>query len=103
MLLAVHDPERASRPSCHNLCKSYRLTPAEGRVAERLAAGDSPHEIQQRLGLSRNTFRTHAQRLLDKTGAKHRGALIRLLLTNTFVPPPYAPRTATGRRGKTLA
>ena len=49
------------------------LSPREMQVLEELLAGRSNQEIAERLGVSRNTVKTHVARLLDKLGAKRRG------------------------------
>src|SRR5688500_17043687 len=42
------------------------LTPAEWRVLDELRAGRSNREIADRLGLSRNTVKTHVSSILGK-------------------------------------
>jgi len=45
----------------------------ELQVLEQILAGRSNQEIADRLGVSRNTVKTHVARLLEKLGAKRRG------------------------------
>lgn len=49
-----------------------RLTAAEARVLQHLAAGYSNDEIAAGLGVSTNTVRTHVQRITGKLGADSR-------------------------------
>jgi DNA-binding CsgD family transcriptional regulator len=51
------------------------LTPAETRVAEAAAAGDSNSEIARRLHLSVNTVETHLKRVYSKLGIHSRRQL----------------------------
>ncbi len=57
----------------------YQLTPAETRVAELLAEGETLAAIAGRLGSSPHTIRTHLNRVFDKTGCHRQADLIRLL------------------------
>ena len=47
----------------------YGLTPTEATVCGLLAEGRSVAEIQDQLGITANTARTHVKRILAKTGA----------------------------------
>jgi DNA-binding CsgD family transcriptional regulator/PAS domain-containing protein len=58
----------------------YRATPAEIRVAERLAAGDAPKRIAESLAISVATVREHLRALYRKTGTSRQSELIRLLV-----------------------
>lgn len=51
------------------------LTPAEWRVLEEVRRGRSNPEIADRLGLSRNTVKTHVSSILDKLELRDRGDL----------------------------
>jgi DNA-binding CsgD family transcriptional regulator len=57
----------------------YQLTPAETRVAELLAKGETLAAIAGRLGSSPHTVRTHLNRVFDKTGCHRQADLVRLL------------------------
>jgi len=57
----------------------YRLSPAEGRVLARLAAGLVPKEVASELQLSMATVRTHIRALFDKTGCRRQSELMRLV------------------------
>jgi DNA-binding CsgD family transcriptional regulator len=63
----------------------FALTPAERRVLDRLALGESAAEIARALGIAPTTVKTHISRLLSKTGARQRAELI--ALTYRLCPP----------------
>ena len=62
------------------LCELFSFTPAEARVAGKLALGRSLEEIAVELGISLETVRTHAKRALSKSGTDRQGELISLML-----------------------
>lgn len=60
--------------------EAYRLTPAEERVAERLASGLCVGEIAKQLGITVETVRCHLKRTYSKTGVHRQVELVSLLL-----------------------
>jgi len=60
------------------LAALYGLTPAESRVLAAIAAGATPLETAQQLGVGLGTARTHLLRLFAKTGTRRQADLIRL-------------------------
>jgi DNA-binding CsgD family transcriptional regulator/pimeloyl-ACP methyl ester carboxylesterase len=58
---------------------AFGLTPAEARVAARVARGATAPETAQALGLSSETVKTHVKAVLHKTGARGVKDLARLL------------------------
>lgn len=56
----------------------YGLTPAEARVFERVAAGDTPTQIADRLGLAVSTVKSHLLHVFEKTGCKRQADLAKL-------------------------
>jgi DNA-binding CsgD family transcriptional regulator/PAS domain-containing protein len=56
----------------------FGLTPAETRVFELAAAGDSPDQMAVRLGIAPSTVRTHLQRVYEKTGRHRQVELVAL-------------------------
>jgi DNA-binding CsgD family transcriptional regulator/PAS domain-containing protein len=56
----------------------YELTPAEVRVFELIADGDTPAEISAALGIAPSTVKTHLLRLFEKTGCNRQADLARL-------------------------
>ena len=57
----------------------FDLTPAEARVARRLAAGDTVGDIAEAGGVSVNTVRTQVRGVLEKTGCHRQAEIIALL------------------------
>jgi DNA-binding CsgD family transcriptional regulator len=76
----VTDPERFPLPSSAHLQQAFGLTPAETRVAMAILDGKTVERLADELCISRNTARTHLQRLFAKTGAARQADLIRTLL-----------------------
>ncbi len=61
----------------------YSLTPAEVRVMELIAAGQTLRDVGVALGKSVHTIRTHLNRVFDKTGAHRQADLVRLVSATT--------------------
>jgi DNA-binding CsgD family transcriptional regulator/PAS domain-containing protein len=78
-ILAI-DASLRPEPDVPLLCELFSLTPAEARVAGKLALGRNLEEIATELGISLETVRTHAKRALSKTGTDRQGELISLML-----------------------
>lgn len=57
----------------------FDFTPAEARVALALGEGASVDDAAQRLGVSRETVRSHLRAIFSKTGVSRQSALVRLL------------------------
>lgn len=77
--LLICDPNRTQGLPDTLLRKIFGLTPAESRVAQALAAGQTPGEYADTAGVGIRTVRTHISRLLAKTGARNRVELMRIL------------------------
>ncbi|HMN81871.1 MAG TPA: helix-turn-helix transcriptional regulator [Burkholderiaceae bacterium] len=78
-LVTVHDPQTPLRLHTDGLADLFALTPAELRVAEVLADGQSPAAAAQLLSLSEGTVRTHLRTIFKKTGTHRQAELVRLL------------------------
>lgn len=63
------------------------LTPREQEVLRLVAAGLSNQEIRETLVLSEATVKTHVARILFKTGARDRAAVVALAYRSGFVHP----------------
>ena len=83
----VGDPEREPRLPEEHLADEYGLTPAESRIAARLATGRALSDIADELEITINTARTHVKRIHAKTGTRRLTELVALVL-----------RTAAGLR-----
>jgi DNA-binding CsgD family transcriptional regulator len=57
----------------------FDMSPAEARVARRLAAGHTVDEIAVLDKVSRNTVRTQVRGVLDKTGCRRQTEVVALL------------------------
>jgi DNA-binding CsgD family transcriptional regulator len=83
VLVSFDDTAMLSR-RVHFAAALYGLSPAQARLARDLVGGQGLAEIATGSGVSVNTLRTQLQRIFDKTGARSRAALTRvLLLTDT--------------------
>lgn len=76
------------KPDVPVLCELFLLTPAEARVAGKLALGQSVEEIAAEAKISVDTVRTHLKRILAKTGTTRQGELISLILRSVPVRRP---------------
>jgi DNA-binding CsgD family transcriptional regulator/PAS domain-containing protein len=84
VIVFVTDPEETPQTTPETLAGLYGLTAAESCLARRLMQGGSLVDSAEHLGVTHNTVRTHLQRIYDKTGTRHQGELIRLLITGTM-------------------
>ncbi|WP_455231453.1 helix-turn-helix transcriptional regulator [Geopseudomonas aromaticivorans] len=78
--LILRDSNRPAQPSEPLLRQLYQLTPAEASLAVLLGEGLTLEESATRLGISRNTARSHLRAVFAKTGVKRQTALVQLLL-----------------------
>ena len=76
----ISDPEAQVESAADLLVRVYGLTRAEAALAQRLMQGQSLAAAADELGVSRNTVKTHLQRIFTKTGTHRQSELIRLLL-----------------------
>ena len=76
----ITDPERSRVPAAAHLQRGFGLSAAETRVAMAFLDGETVDSLADRLCISRNTARTHLQRLFAKTGTTRQADLIRVLL-----------------------
>jgi DNA-binding CsgD family transcriptional regulator len=61
--------------------RRFGLTPAEARLAQAIAEGETLREVAERSQVSINTVRTHLQRVFDKTDTRRQAQLVRLVAT----------------------
>ncbi|MCC6717291.1 MAG: helix-turn-helix transcriptional regulator [Acetobacteraceae bacterium] len=81
VLVCLHDPLAASRPSLRMLREVFGLTQSEAMLAGELMAGRAPREIAAQSRRSLPTVRSHLARLLAKTGADRQATLLQRLGT----------------------
>jgi len=79
-LLMIHQPGLAKEVDPGFLAAAFTFTPAEARMAARLAAGLSVDEIAVEFNVSVATIRTQLASVFDKTGTRRQAELVRLLL-----------------------
>lgn len=58
---------------------AFGLTPAEARLAARIAGGESLEDAAEALGIAKNTARNQLKAVLAKTGTARQGELVALL------------------------
>lgn len=73
------DFEPAGSVLTPDLASSYHLTPGETRLATLVADGFGLKESARKLGITRNTARTHMKRVYAKIGVHSQADLVRLL------------------------
>jgi hypothetical protein len=88
-LVFVSDPAVEQMPSITALRQLYGLTSAEAHVAGRIALGWDLRKIASERGSALETVRRQSKQVLTKTGARHRGDLVRRLST---IPPDGSGR-----------
>ncbi len=79
--LFLSDADHASETPASVLLRLYGLTAAEARVAGEVLRGSGIDEAAIRLGLKRETVRTHLKHIFAKVGTTRQADLVRLLLT----------------------
>lgn len=72
--------ERHDREPDASLAAMFRLTPAEARVAGRLAGGSTPKQIAMACQVSESTVRSQVQSVFEKVGVHRQADLVRMLL-----------------------
>lgn len=89
VLVTVSDPEDGDVPASEHLRRLFGLTPAESRLAAALAGGQSLAEYAEQSTVSIGTVRWTVKRILEKTGCRRQGDLVRLLLKSAagFIRP----------------
>jgi DNA-binding CsgD family transcriptional regulator len=80
-LVAIFLSSREGRalPEDAILMTLFDLTPAEARIASRIADGRSAMAVRQELGISTNTMKTHLGRIFDKTRCRRQVDLVKLV------------------------
>jgi DNA-binding CsgD family transcriptional regulator/PAS domain-containing protein len=79
-VIFVTDPDRTAGPSRDYLRALFKLTPTEAALAVELVEGDGLQSAATRLGIKRETARTHLQHIFEKTGTRRQAELARLLV-----------------------
>jgi len=79
VLVFLTDPAAPAVLPAQWLADAYGLTETEARVALLASSGGGLAETARRLGISRNTAKTHLGRVFAKTGAARQAELARLV------------------------
>jgi DNA-binding CsgD family transcriptional regulator/PAS domain-containing protein len=80
VLVQATDPEDRAGPPASLLCRYFGLTPAEARVAVRIAQGKDFCQAARELGVEPETARTQLKRVFAKTRTHRQADLVRLVL-----------------------
>jgi len=86
-IIFITDPERKSSTAPETLQRLYSLTPAESRLAQLLASGNTLKETSEQLGVAMSTVRSQLKSLFAKTNTNRQSELMRLLLLCPIFPP----------------
>jgi DNA-binding CsgD family transcriptional regulator len=84
-IVVANDPEQQTWSGIETVARSYGLTAGEGRLLKAIVEGDGIEAAAKQLGISRDTAKTHLQRIFQKTLTSRQGELIRLVTTS--LPP----------------
>ena len=78
-VITLIDPDDCLELPQDLLQAAYGLTPAEARVAQRVACGENPEEIADRHQVSPGTVRMQLKSIFQKTNTKRQAQLVSLL------------------------
>ncbi len=79
-LLVISDLDQKSTPPSAVLAQTFRLSPAEARLASLVATGVSVAQAAEQFGVSLDTIRTQMKAIYAKTGTRRQSELVSLLL-----------------------
>jgi DNA-binding CsgD family transcriptional regulator len=79
-VVVVGDPMEVATTDADVFCSHFGLTPAEARIAARLAMGQTARDAASELGIGVETVRTHVKSILRKMGVNRQIDAVRLLL-----------------------
>ncbi|MET0429451.1 MAG: helix-turn-helix transcriptional regulator [Microvirga sp.] len=79
LLLTLLDLDARPQPPAALLRAIFNLTPAEAEVAIRLAAGESPQEISDQIGVALSATRQYIKSVMAKTDTHRQAELVALL------------------------
>ena len=80
-VMIAFDDTGTSYRRLQNAILVYRLSPAQTRLAQKIADGHDLAAAAEQLGVTVNTARTHLYRMFEKTGVHSQPALIKTLLS----------------------
>lgn len=80
VMLLLFDPDSAPAIDSNLLLAAFNLTPAESRLCQMLADGDSLKEIAIKIGVQHETIRKQLQSVYRKTATNRQSSLMKLML-----------------------
>lgn len=95
-MVLVHDPAEQRAPDPFIIAECFDLTPAEAKVAVRIAAGDTPRQIASAHGVALSTVRSQISGVLAKVGVSRQAELVAALAT----VPKFSTVDAQARIGR---
>jgi DNA-binding CsgD family transcriptional regulator len=84
-IFAISEPSLADRTDQDLIEATFRLTPAEARIAMFIAAGATPRECADRLHVGLSTVRSQLASIYRKTGTSGQPDMIRMVVSATLV------------------
>lgn len=79
-LVVIQDPLGYAAPDARRLAETLDLTPAQARVAEALAAGETVKSIAANTHRTQATIRWHIRQMMEKLGCRRQTDLVRLFV-----------------------
>ncbi|MET1027584.1 MAG: helix-turn-helix transcriptional regulator [Dongiaceae bacterium] len=76
----IINPDQKIHIDVQALCRLFRLTASEAKVAALIANGTHLDDVAVELDISLNTVRTHLRHIFEKTGVERQADLVHLLL-----------------------
>jgi len=89
-IIFITDPERKPWMPTEWLQQLYGLTPAEARLAQLLASGNSLKEASEQLEVAMSTVRSQLNSVFAKTNTKRQSELMHVLLMSPTLPSEAA-------------
>lgn len=78
-VMSPADSDAAKRDKAHAVAARFGLTPREAQVLELWGIGHTSTFIQEQLGITKNTARTHITHIYEKTGTTSKEELLQLV------------------------
>ena len=82
VIVTLTDPVRPIAASAAAMRRAWGLTAAEAQLVLGLAQGLTLQQVAARAGIGHETARAHLKHAFAKTGTRHQGELVSLILTS---------------------
>lgn len=86
IFLLIADPADRQRAGMEFICQTYRLTPAEARLASAMLGGGNLRQAANEAGMSYETARWYLKLLFQKTGTRRQAELVARLIADHATP-----------------